>query len=145
MVAEVARVEDCIFVDLPCQEAGSQGAEGNEADLKFLKEGQQFVLRLAPEERVFTLQRCDRLHDMCLANRPRTGVRETEVLHLAFRDQALHRACDLLDGHLGIHTMLVEQVDVIGAEPLQGSFGNGLDVLGRLFVPGPRAPVWSRC
>jgi hypothetical protein len=52
------------------------------------------------------------------------------MFHLAVADQLLHRARYVLDRHVGIDAMLVEEVDDIGPEPLQRSVGDLADVSG---------------
>ncbi len=64
------------------------------------------------------------------ADRLGSGFRQAEVLHLAGRDQLLHRAGDVLDRHLRIDAVLVEEVDAVGAQPLQRGLGHLLDVFG---------------
>ena len=45
-------------------------------------------------------------------------------------NQFLDGTGHVLNGHGGIDAVLVEQVDVVGSQTLQGSFGHFLDVLG---------------
>jgi hypothetical protein len=52
------------------------------------------------------------------------------VLDLALLDQVLDRAGHLLDGDLGVDPVLVEQVDDLDLEPLEGTLGGLLDVVG---------------
>ena len=52
------------------------------------------------------------------------------MAHLPLRDQLLDRARDILDGHVPIHAVLVEQVDRLDLEPPQSSVGHLADVLG---------------
>src|SRR5689334_279293 len=52
------------------------------------------------------------------------------MLHLAGRDELRHRAYRLLDRRLRIDAMLVVEIDVVGAEPLQRSLDRFADVLG---------------
>ena len=60
-VAEVGAVERGVLVDLAGEEAFAQGAERNEPDTEFFESRQQFRFRLAPPQRVFALERSDRL------------------------------------------------------------------------------------
>ena len=46
---------------------------------------------------------------------------KAEIKNLAFADQVLHCAGDVLDWHARVHAMLIQQIDVIGLEPVQGS------------------------
>ena len=50
-------------------------------------------------------------------------------------DQLLHRPRHVLDRHVRVDAVLVEQVDAIGPEPLERGLGDLLDVLGRLSRP----------
>ena len=52
------------------------------------------------------------------------------MLDLPLRDQLLHRAGNFLDRYIGIDAVLVEQVDLLDAEPLERSLGNRADMLG---------------
>ena len=61
---------------------------------------------------------------MRAAERLHARFRKSEVLHLAFADQAFDRAGDVLDRHLGIDAVLVEEIDPIGLEPLQRRVGD---------------------
>ena len=49
---------------------------------------------------------------------------KAEVLDLALPDQVLHRARDVLDGHVRIDAVLIEQIDAIGLEPLERGLGD---------------------
>ncbi len=60
----------------------------------------------------------------------RTCFRKAEVLHLAGLDQLLHRSSHVLDRHIRIDAMLIEQVDDIGLEPLERNLCDFLDVGG---------------
>jgi hypothetical protein len=45
-------------------------------------------------------------------------------------DQVPHRSRDLLDGHVRVDTVLVEEVDDVGLQALERGLGDLLDVLG---------------
>ena len=51
------------------------------------------------------------------------------MLDLALLDKVLNRAGDILDRHVRVDPMLVEKVDGVDVEPLEGRFGDLLDVL----------------
>ena len=51
------------------------------------------------------------------------------MLDLALPDQLLHRARHVLDRHVRVDAVLVEQVDGIDLEPLERALGDLLDVL----------------
>ena len=59
----------------------------------------------------------------------RVRLRQAEVLHLALGDQGAHGARDLLDRHVRIDPVLIEEVDHLHAQTLQGSLRYGADML----------------
>jgi hypothetical protein len=70
----------------------------------------------------------DRLHRVRAANRLRAGFRQAEMSDLAFADEVFHRAGDVLDRHVRIHAMLVEEIDAVGPQPLQRGIGDLADM-----------------
>ena len=70
----------------------------------------------------------DRLDRVGAANRLHARLRQPEVFDLAFADQVLDRARDVLDRHVGIDAVLIEEIDPIGLEPLQRRVGDLADV-----------------
>ncbi|GAA3733534.1 hypothetical protein GCM10023082_33640 [Streptomyces tremellae] len=58
------------------------------------------------------------------------GFAQPEVPHLAFGDQLADRARHVLDGHIRVDTVLVEHVDVVGAQVAEAVLGDFADVLG---------------
>ena len=67
---------------------------------------------------------------------------------LPFLDQLLDRAGDILDRHVRIDAVLVEQVDAIGLQALERCLDDLLDVLGPAVeadraIDG-RSRTWSR-
>jgi hypothetical protein len=57
------------------------------------------------------------------------GFRQPEVPDLAIPDQVLDRARDVLDRHVRVDAVLVEQIDAVGLQPLERGLGDLLDVL----------------
>jgi hypothetical protein len=49
-----------------------------------------------------------------------TRLAQPEVPHLSRVDELLHRAGDVFDGHRRVRAVLVQQVDVVGAEEAEG-------------------------
>ena len=92
--------------------------------------GRISCLRLAPPQRVFALQRRDRLNRVGAPNRPHAGLRQAEVLDLALLNQVLDRPRDLFDRHVRVDAVLIEQVDGLDPEPLERALGHLPDVLG---------------
>ena len=66
---------------------------------------------------------------MGAADRLHAGFRQAEVPDLALLDQVLHRAGDILDRHVGVDAVLIEEVDDVGPQPLQRRLGDLADVL----------------
>jgi hypothetical protein len=77
----------------------------------FFKRRDHLAFGLARPQRVLTLQRRDRLDGVRAADRLRARLGEAEMPHLAFADQVLDRARHVLDRHVGVDPMLVEQID----------------------------------
>jgi len=50
------------------------------------------------------------------------------VLDLTFLNQILDCACHFFDGHVRVNAMLIEEIDDIGVEPLEGGGGDLLNV-----------------
>ena len=65
------------------------------------------------------------------ADRVHRSFRESEVAHLARRDEFGHRPDGLLDGHVEVGSMLVVEVDVVDTEPAQRAVDRRAHVLRR--------------
>src|SRR5581483_2962291 len=94
-----------------------------------LQSGMDLLLRFAPPQRILTLERRQRLYRMSASDGRGTGLRHAEVLDLTFPDEVLYCACHIFDGHIRIHTMLIEQIDRVGLQPLQRRMSYGSDPL----------------
>ena len=70
------------------------------------------------------------MNGMGPAQRSRAGLGQTQVADLAGLHQVGHGADGVLDRHVRIDAVLIQQVDVVGAEALQGRLDDFLDVLG---------------
>ena len=129
MLRKSVAVEFGVLVDLAGQKAFAERAEGHEADPEFFERRDDFRFGLSPPQRVFALQRGDRLHRVRAANRLHARFGKAEVLHFALLDQVLHRTRHVLDGHIRVDAVLIEQIDDVGLQPLERSLGDLLDVL----------------
>ena len=129
VVAEVGRVELRVLVDLAGQEPGAERAERHEPYAQLLQRRQQLDLRAAPEQRILALHRGDGQHRVGAANGLHACFRQAEMLHLACGDQLLDRASDILDRHVGIDAVLIEQVDPVGTKAPEAGVRDRLDVL----------------
>ena len=76
-------------------------------------------------------------------DRGRGGFGQTEVANLASLDQVTDRACDVLDRHLGVDAVLVEQVDPVGVQSGQGCVRDPLDLFGAAVQAGRAAVFYS--
>ena len=77
---------------------------------------------------------------MRATNRLHARFRQTEVPHLAFANQFLHRAGDVLDRHVRVDAVLIEQIDPIGLQPLQRGLDDLADVRGPAVQPACLPP-----
>src|SRR5687767_4611639 len=68
-------------------------------------------------------------------------LREPEVLDLPLGDELLHGSRDVLDRHVRVDAMLVEQVDGLDAQPLQRAVGRPADRLGPAVEATSLVPV----
>ena len=97
---------------------------GDQPDAEFLARLKNSAgLRPAPEQRVFALHRGDGLDGMGAATVRRPRLRQTEMPDLALLDQLLGRTCHVLDRHVGIDAVLIEEVDNVDLQPLLGAGG----------------------
>jgi hypothetical protein len=81
------------------------------------------------------LDRRHRLHGVGLADVLGARFRKPEMPDLAFRDQLLDRARHVLDWHVRVNAMLVEEVDGLDTQPLQRRVAHLADVLGPAIEP----------
>lgn len=58
---------------------------------------------------------------MRAANGFRAGLRQAEEANLALLDQVFDNVGDLFHRHFGIDAVLVQEIDVIGPEPLKAA------------------------
>ena len=121
-VAKIAAVKGGVLGDGAGEKALAERAEWHQTDAQRCQRRQDFTLRLAPPQRIFALQRRDRLHRVSSPNGLRTGFRQAEILHFPFANQLLHRTGHLLDRHLGIDTVLIQQIDRLHPQALQRTF-----------------------
>jgi hypothetical protein len=66
---------------------------------------------------------------------------QAEVPDLTFLNQVLHRPRHVLDRHVRVDTVLVEQIDGIDPESLERGLGNHLDVLWPTVQADPLRPA----
>ena len=128
----------------PVRKPLPERGERNKADAELLEGRQDFLLRLPPPERILALQGRHGLHGVRPADGSHTGFGQPEMPDLALLDQILDGSRHVLDRHGGIDAMLIEQIDAIGPEPLQGGLGDLSDVL-RPAVEAELAELLAEC
>ena len=82
---------------------------------------QHLGLGVAGPQRVLALHRGDRVHGVGAADRAGAGLGQAEVADLARRDQLADGAGDVLDRHVRVDPVLVEQVDRVDAAAAAGT------------------------
>ena len=75
------------------------------------------------------MQRGDGLYSVGAADCPGASFREAEVLHFSCGDEVLDGTGDIFDGDVGVDAVLVEQVDRINVQALEGGIADFFDVL----------------
>ena len=119
MAAVIGGLERIIRLEAAGEKATPQRAVGHEADPQAPHGGQDFVLHVARPQRVFRLQRRDRVHLVGAFDGAGRGFRKAHETHLALAHEVRHGAHRFLDGRLGVHAVLVIQVDHLDAQALQ--------------------------
>src|SRR5579863_2042354 len=113
------------------QVAHANWAPRYKADSKFFAGIERSILfRVTIHERILCLERCDGLNGMCFANGVGASLREAEMQHLSVFDKLLHGTRNVLDWHIWIDPMLVEEIDAVRPETLQTPVHHSLDVFG---------------
>ena len=117
----------------------AERAVGPHADAEFFADRQNLGLQIACPQRVLALQRRDRMHLVSAADGVRRRFGQAQMTHFAGLDQFGHRADGFFDGNSWIDAMLVIQIDMIDAEPLEAGIAGRMYVLGCSIDAGERA------
>ncbi|MCW2891003.1 MAG: hypothetical protein JWO75_492 [Actinomycetia bacterium] len=104
-----------------------EDAGGHESDSELMQDREQ-DFHVAIEQRAPGLQDGDGLDRVRAPDRLLTRLAQPEVPHLSRVDELLHRAGDVFDGHRRVRAVLVQQVDVVGAEEAEGVLDDLADV-----------------
>src|SRR2546427_10420066 len=129
VAAPVVRGEVLEAADLPGDEPAPERAVGHEPDPELAARGQDLVLGVARPQRILGLQRADRVHGVRAAQRRRRRFGEPQVAHLARSHERCHGAHRVLYRDGAIHAMLIVQIYVVDAQPLEGGVTGLVDVL----------------
>src|SRR5271166_1843956 len=78
----------------------------------------------------------DRLHGVRLADAGSARLRQAEMPDFACRDQLLHGTGYVLHRHGRIDAVLIEKVDMVGAQALERSVDDRADMVGPAIQPG---------
>ena len=95
---------------------------------KLFQRGQQLGLRAAPEEGVFALHGGHPLDRVRAANRLNASFGKAKVFNLPFGDEVFNGSGNVFNRHVGVDTVLIEEIDVIGSQPFQASVGHSFDM-----------------
>ena len=119
-----------VGADRAGEEALAERAVGHEADPELFARGEDLLFGTSPPQRVLALHRRDGLDGVGASDRRGGCFGQAEVLDLAGVDQLVDRSGDVFDRDVGVDAVLVEQVERVDLEPLEGGFGDLLDVFG---------------
>src|SRR5205085_11236003 len=117
----------------------AQGTKRDEPDTEFLQRWKDLLLRLSPPQRVLALKCRHRLHGLSPTNGCCAGLRHTEMFDLTFAHEVPNCTRYLFNRYTRIDAMLIQKIDHVGLEPLQGGFCHGSDPF-RLAV---RTLTWN--
>ncbi len=139
VAAEVALVELLGRAEAPRQEAASERRVGDQADAELLERSGITSCSMSRVHSEYSLcTRGDRVHGVRAADRLGRGLGEAEVANLALLHELGHRADGLLDRRVGVHAVLVVEVDVVGPQPPQRGLAGGAHVLGAAVDAAPQ-------
>src|SRR5262249_36459200 len=131
-----------VLADCSRQKALAERAKRDEPDAEFFQRGKDFCFGLSPPERVFALERGDRLNLVRAANGLHTGLGESEVFYFALLNKILYGSGHVLNGYFGIDPVLIKEIDDIGLKALERSLSDFPDVRGPAIEPGLLACSW---
>src|SRR2546426_7060571 len=128
--AEVGAIEGRFLVHLPREKTLAQRAVRHEADSEFLQGRYHFLLRGSRPQRVFALERSDRLDLVRATDRLHSRFGKAEALDLTLLNHLPYSSGHVLDRHVQINPVLIEEVDFLDLESLERALDGLLDVLG---------------
>src|SRR5512143_134098 len=104
------------------QESAAERTERHEPDAELPQGGDDARLEVPFPERVLALQSRNRGDRVCTADRLFARLGQAEEPYLALGDELGHRTDHVLDRHHGIDAVLVQEVDVLRAQPAERPF-----------------------
>ncbi len=114
--------------NLAGEKAAPERAESHEAHAQLAAGSEHRALRVAAPERVFGLQRSDRMDRMCPPQGGRRDLREAQVTNLALRHQLRHGPDRVLDGNLEVDSVQIIKVDDVDLKSPQARLAGLLNV-----------------
>src|SRR5260370_19657286 len=121
--AEVRTVELRVFVDLPREKASAQRAVREKPGSEFIQGRYHFLFRSPHPQRVFALERSERLDCMRATDRLYARFGKAEMFDFALLNQIFHCSRYVFDWHVRVDPVLIEQVDYINLEPFERALG----------------------
>jgi len=116
--------------DLTGEKAAAERAIGNEGNSQLTGCRQDFIFRIAAPQRVFRLQRGDRMHFVRAPNGAGGSLGQSEVANFARFHQLRHRTDRFFDRHSWIDAVLVIQVDSFHAQAFQTVIAARAEIFG---------------
>src|SRR5579885_2592691 len=123
------------------QQAAPERGVGDKGDAELPRHRPRRLADLAVKQRILALHRGERMRRMGAADALGRRLAQADMAHLALLDEPRHAADRFLDRNRGIDAVLVVQVDVIDAEPLQARLAGPLEIFGAAVHPVGAARV----
>ena len=99
------------LANAPVRKPRPSGRVGDEADAELAQRRQDLGFDVARPQRIFGLDRGERMGLVGAADGVGAGLAQAEVAHLALLDQPRHGADRVLDRHVGIDAVEVIEID----------------------------------
>src|SRR5215213_7623021 len=131
----------CPRPTVPVRKPCPSGDQGTNPMPSSAQAWQHLRVGLPGPDRVLVLNRGNRLDGVGAADGVRPGLGQAEVGDLPGVDQVLHSAGDVLERHLGVDAVLVQQVDPVGPKPAQRLLDRGTDGVGSAVQTGAFVPL----
>src|SRR5712691_2203594 len=134
LAPDVVRRDVVYLPDVSGEEAPPERRVSDEADSKFPARRKDLVLHVPRPQRIFRLQRGDRVDLRGARERLRSRFGQPDVAHLARFHETGHGADRLLDRHVGVDAVQVVEVYRFDAELLQARVAGLAHVFGLAVV-----------
>src|SRR5262249_30721350 len=139
-VTAIGRNEIVALAECAAQEAAAKRRIGNEADAELLQRWQNLGLDVARPQRIFGLDRADRMSLVGATDGVGAGLAQAELADLAPLDKPRHGADSVLDRHVRIDPVDIIEIDHLDAEPLEAGLAGDRHIV-RLAVDAAALPA----